>query len=319
MMKTNIFISLVLMSLLCPGVLNARPVQRSRTAHLCPAQPEMRVTCRIPSKRCRRLYGKKLYRMKIWEVDYLLRCLKGHRSYQQRLRLLSKMFLGGKYRFGQAGMLGEGPTGCHDQDPIFRLDSVDCVTYVETTMALARSPSLNRAMETLQKIRYKNGIIKYKYRNHFTRTQWVVNNEKAGYLRRITRQVGQKYARALKKPATNWAGTPWAQKIPRYLLPDWPHVIWYIPLKYIPKVLKRLPEIAWMGEVFDEPSNYLSISHVGMVLKQKGIYYFRHAGSVKEGVTQVPLHTHAKRRLKQGKIIGFSFARLLPPRPEQPF
>ena len=83
------------------------------------------------------------------------------------------------------GPLGEGPGGKYDADPIVDFSRVDCVTFVEQSLALAASKSRAEAVELLQRIRYKDGVIDYETRNHFMETDWFPNNPFAA-TRRVT-------------------------------------------------------------------------------------------------------------------------------------
>ena len=73
--------------------------------------------------------------------------------------------------------LGEGPNGQYDKDPQMDLTRVDCVTFVEQTIALAASDSYKSAFDTLQKIRYKGGEAAFEKRNHFMIADWIANNK----------------------------------------------------------------------------------------------------------------------------------------------
>ncbi len=55
------------------------------------------------------------------------------------------------------------------------LTGFDCVTYVETVLALARARRLRDFTEELQKIRYKHGQVQWSRRNHYM-TDWIRNN-----------------------------------------------------------------------------------------------------------------------------------------------
>ena len=74
------------------------------------------------------------------------------------------------------GPLGEGPQGKYDQDPLMDLTRVDCVTFVEQTLALALCDNHADAFNTLQEIRYREGRIAFETRNHFLIADWVPNN-----------------------------------------------------------------------------------------------------------------------------------------------
>lgn len=261
-------------------------------------------------RKCRgRLYQRN---MKHRRINRLLRHLQDTYSYHKRLRILSGMFLGGLYRLGP---LGEGRQGRFDRDPIFRFDRVDCVTYVETVMALAMSRSVPQAIRAMQKVRYKNGKIRYSHRNHFTATQWLAENEKAGYLQTITEQVGRPYIKYIDRKITaeTWEGTSWRRRIPASLLPR-SYRFAYIPLRHIPKVIQKLPNIAWMGEVKDDPGNPVAVQHVGFVVRKGKRVVFRDA-NIMPGVSDRTLTAYTRWRLRQHKepnrrytIVGYAFA-----------
>src|SRR5205807_1023124 len=65
--------------------------------------------------------------------------------------------------------LGEG--GGLDKDPRFRLDAFDCVTYVETVIALANAKSVEEARALIDDIRY-DGPPDFDHRNHYVEAQW---------------------------------------------------------------------------------------------------------------------------------------------------
>src|SRR6185369_6545399 len=51
----------------------------------------------------------------------------------------------------------------------------DCVTYVETVLALAHSENRSQFRDALKGIRYESGKVDWKRRNHYM-TQWLRNN-----------------------------------------------------------------------------------------------------------------------------------------------
>src|SRR5262249_39662599 len=52
----------------------------------------------------------------------------------------------------------------------------DCVTFVEQCFALALSPTWADFLPTLNRIRYRDGEIGIRTRNHFTEADWNINN-----------------------------------------------------------------------------------------------------------------------------------------------
>ncbi len=84
---------------------------------------------------------------------------------------------------------------------VVNLRAFDCVTFVESTVALARCISGGRtAFEDftgeLRRMRYRDGVIKgYASRLHYF-TDWILDNEKKGLVRNVTPELG---GRATKK------------------------------------------------------------------------------------------------------------------------
>lgn len=265
-------------------------------------------------KKCGKRCQTRLHLMSPRQINQLLPFLQKTFTYHERLRLLSRMFLRAPYSFGP---LGEGTRGRWDRDPIFRMDRVDCVTYVETVMALAASSRLKEARKKLQAIRYEQARVRFAWRNHFTAAQWLPINQKAGYIAPLTRQVGGKWTRLLHKPVplSTWSKRRWrrwARRLPPKRRPR-AYVIPYIPLKDLSRVLSRFPAIGWMGEIFSQQGNPISVRHVGFVVRRKGKVWFRHANRPR--VAEIPLLQYARRRMRQARrkqarvrIIGFSFA-----------
>jgi hypothetical protein len=76
--------------------------------------------------------------------------------------------------------------GSADSPEVFTasLAGFDCVTYVETVLATALAPSRGRFAEVLRRIRYADGRVEWRRRNHYT-TDWIRENAKAGFLREV--------------------------------------------------------------------------------------------------------------------------------------
>ena len=105
-------------------------------------------------------------------------------SFHARLVEVAVRSLGTPYADGP---LGEGPEGAYDRDPLIDLTRADCVTFVEQTVALAASPSYEEALNTLQRIRYRNGKISFVTRHHFMISDWIANST---FCRDVTQDLG---------------------------------------------------------------------------------------------------------------------------------
>ncbi len=108
------------------------------------------------------------------EVNAYLKWLHSHEpDLSQRVTHLARRNLGQAYRLF---LLGEFPYELHDPDPLYCLSAGDCVTFVEQTYAMALSYDWPSFFRTLQRIRYRDGHIGIRTRNHFTEADWNANN-----------------------------------------------------------------------------------------------------------------------------------------------
>ncbi|RUQ99308.1 N-acetylmuramoyl-L-alanine amidase-like domain-containing protein [Legionella septentrionalis] len=116
----------------------------------------------------------------------------------KRIDAISAKFLNKPYLLGA---LGEGSQGDYDQNPLYRTDAFDCLTYVETVLAIAFSPDLETFNQCLRKLRYQNGKISFITRNHFTSVDWNLNNQKQGFIKDITTKFKNKKNQPVAKIA----------------------------------------------------------------------------------------------------------------------
>lgn len=107
-------------------------------------------------------------------------------SIDERLIFDSQQFLGKPY-YTPESPLGDGKASEFDQNPLYRTDTFDCVTLVDTVIALAESNGLAQFEHNIIKIRYRNGGISYANRDHwFSQVDWNKVNQANGFIKDIT-------------------------------------------------------------------------------------------------------------------------------------
>ena len=113
-------------------------------------------------------------------VEQLLSTTKSSRSSSDRIETLSRRFLGDPYKANPL-------IGSADTAEVFTasLDGFDCVTYIETILALARASSVDGFTEWLRRIRYEKGRIQWERRNHYM-TVWIRNNLREKIIRPVS-------------------------------------------------------------------------------------------------------------------------------------
>jgi hypothetical protein len=252
------------------------------------------------------------------EAQQLLQNSNQHTQMVDRLDYFSAHFLGLPY--GVNGPLGEGDTGRYDQDPLYRFDTFDCTTFVETVTSLARSASLDQFEIMMNRIRYRNGVVDYLERKHFPAMQWIPQNIQDGFfveanalvlpfdrihLATNTNDFGNwlRFARpgviqisgidenarlGLLAELQSFASNYQPVKVS----------IEYLPIRDLvsnPEVLSRIPSGSVVNfvrpnwQLADKIGTNLLVSHQGFIFQRAGVTYLRHASSGSEKrVVEVP-------------------------------
>jgi hypothetical protein len=230
-----------------------------------------------------------------------------HENVLFRIDRISEMYLGYPYIIDP---LGEGQG--YDNDPLFRFDGFDCVTYVETVLALSLSRNQSDFQNKITKIRYKNGHVNFVLRNHFTSIDWNKNNEKNGILIDVTKRLYKNYSQTSETVIDKSA---WFKKVHKMdiKIPQKLSKVDYVPLSFIlqkPELLKRIQSGSIINivrpnwQLADKLGTNLDISHQGFaIVKDDGILYFRNASSTEKKVIEIPLLDYLK-KMKNVKSIG---------------
>ena len=110
-------------------------------------------------------------------VEGLLSTAKSYSSAGSRIEILSRHFLGHPY---ETNLL----IGSAETPEVFTvsLDAFDCVTYIETILALSLASNADEFKKWLRNIRYRGGHIAWEDRNHYM-TGWIRSNVRAGAVR----------------------------------------------------------------------------------------------------------------------------------------
>ncbi len=117
---------------------------------------------------------KQVYQMTPQEAHlYIAHMQQAEPDLRKRIAAIGRKTIGQPYLLGP---LGEYPFELHDTLPLFSLEHSDCVVFVEQTYAMALSRSWEEFFWTLQRIRYKDGVIGVASRNHYTEVDWNPNN-----------------------------------------------------------------------------------------------------------------------------------------------
>jgi hypothetical protein len=255
------------------------------------------------------------------EASRHLNSLKKVDSPIKRLELFSQKFLGLPY--GKNGPLGEGESARYDADPLYRFDTFDCTTFVETMVSLALSKDIESFEENMNRIRYANAEVGYLTRNHFPSLQWIPNNIQNGYFVELNERVlplrSQKIAQAtidlpgwlLKLGPNTIQGRELSDEEKeirvqelRDLAPSFTAnqaTLDYLAIDDLvksPKLLDKIPNGAIVNfvrpnwDLTQAAGTHMNVSHQGFLFRKGKTLYLRHAsttGLVKEEVFSIYL------------------------------
>ena len=206
----------------------------------------------------------------------------GNKNYpdiSQRIEYYSTRALGTPYLIFN---LGEGAACNPDPDPTIDFARVDCMTLCEHMLALAISGNYQNMYTNLQKIRYKNGVIKYVMRNHYTIADWLPNN--SWLLSDVTKEIGgdltKKMTKTIDRP--NFYKT---NGVPEEELTNAPGkedvTADYVPTENLLKIKEKLKG----GEIVSIVTTHPAVisAHMGIIIRDRwDNLIFRHASSSEE-------------------------------------
>lgn len=222
-----------------------------------------------------------------------------------RIRDVTEPFLGMPYR---RSPLGEGSG--EDPDPRFRTDAFDCLTLVETALALAYREKESEVIAILDDLRYREGEPpSFRSRLHLMEAQWLPSQIRKGYLEDVTAfWAGEALdAAAVELDPPRWTrrevlpSLPWHDSLEgRFEVP-------LLPLDRAAEIADALPEGLVLNVVREaSPHAITRISHTGILVSKGGRNYVRHAALKERRVIDEPLDAFLTRhrRMKARPVAG---------------
>jgi hypothetical protein len=224
-----------------------------------------------------------------------------------RIGKLSSLFVGIPY--------GEFPLGDDigpEKGPRWRVDAVDCQTYVETVLAMANARSLGQARSVLDDIRYKGPPASFANRNHFTEAQWLPTNMAKGYLvDEVPRIQKRAPVETLTLKRDEWTKVAGLRRLAEAEIPEGTFEVRYVPLDKAEARVKSIAAGSILMVVREASERVVRISHMGFVVDTPKGRVVRHASSGQEhAVIDEPFAAFVERQreYKKWKVVGFAVA-----------
>jgi cell wall-associated NlpC family hydrolase len=174
-----------------------------------------------------------------------------------------------------------------DEKLVINLRELDCTTFVENCLALARTVKLGKTdfesfVAELEKIRYRDGIRnQYPSRLHYF-SEWIQNNHEKGIISENPNLNGEKSGKIINYMSTHPAQYPVLKEHPE-LIPSIAAQekelttagFMFFPKENLPNLYKYLQH----GDIIALTSSIegVDINHVGIVLEKSDGFYLLHA------------------------------------------
>ena len=215
------------------------------------------------------------------EAERILREARPEIDLGARIDKISGLMLGRPY---VEGSLGGGPESAEE----FRapLGAFDCVTLIETVLALALGRTSDEFVDFLRRIRYEDGETDWRRRNHYM-ADWARNNAEEGFVKNLTGGTD-----ALEKTCTLnlIAGLPAKTATFRYF-PTQSHA--------------KTSELFATGDLmlFVSTKETLDVFHTGLLVEREGRWLLRHATRTAGAVVEEELAEFMSRNEMAGFVL----------------
>lgn len=222
-----------------------------------------------------------------------------------RINFYSEKFLGMPYNLNCAG---DGPYALYEAWPLVNFRETNCMVFCEHVLALAISDSWDNFFNNLQQIRYKDGVIGMRTRNHYTMADWLPANR--WLLNDASRLVGGKYTKQVTRTISHrnfFAGK--GIRDMRYVLPDRTLTIDYIPSAALLNIESNLKTGDILALIFANKTDIFS-AHMLMVAEKNGQRLIRESSNSKMTTFDTPYMEWAKGIQTKERYCGICIMRV---------
>lgn len=248
----------------------------------------------------------KIYKMTNKQIDSLLTVTASkNMTITERMNYFSELFLGMPYNLT---CTGDGPYALYETEPLVNFNETNCMVFCEHVLALSISDSWDNFFNNLQHIRYKDGIIGMRTRNHYTMVDWLPEN--SWLLHDITKEIGGELAKPLTRTISHKKFfESKGIKDMRYVVPDRTVTINYIPFNELMKVKSKLKTGDIFSLIFKNKDDIFS-AHMLMIMEKDKEMVVRESALTPKTTLDTPIDVWIKKFLNSKNYIGVSFMRV---------
>ncbi len=209
------------------------------------------------------------------------------------------------------GPIGEG-AGTFDDDPPLTFERFDCMTFVETVVALSRSTSVSEFAVGLIALRYARSGMTFTTRHHFAGAGWIpaaqahsvlaLVESEASIETKLSVDTSAWYRRIAKNPmyARQWQVAVASEKA-SLLRAAQDNSQLSGSVRFFPRASLVSNDVLKDGRIVvvlnpNSPLNQVAgtgdhVSHMGFAIRRQGVWLLRAASQVVGKVCDVPLHS----------------------------
>ena len=206
-------------------------------------------------------------------LNEIIDCHSGTTLWPERLLRLSEEFIDLPYI---TNPLKGSPTEV--EELTLSLTEFDCVTLIETVLALANAHDAQSTLTHLIAIRYRNSVIKWDNRNHYS-ADWISANQDKGYIKDLTPLMRSV---AVHRKLSALPGYPVHNR-----------TLHFLPVEGLADLMPSLNtgDLIYFGTTRSD----LDISHVGLLWFDSTKPLLRHASRSQKRVLDEPLDSFLER------------------------
>jgi len=174
-----------------------------------------------------------------------------------------------------------------DEKMVLNLRELDCTTFAENCLALARTVKLKKTdfesfVSELERIRYRNGIRnQYPSRLHYF-SDWINNNDTKKIISKVPNRKGEKLAKTINFMSSHPDSYPVLKAHPELipLMAEQEKEVTSAEFYYFPKNNpENLLRALQAGDIIGLATSLdgLDITHVGIIVKKDNVFHLLHA------------------------------------------
>ncbi|MEA2077415.1 MAG: DUF1460 domain-containing protein [Candidatus Marinimicrobia bacterium] len=240
------------------------------------------------------------------EIDSMLRVnANKDLTITDRINLYSEMFLETPYSWTATG---DGPNALLETWSLVNFQETNCMVYCEHVLALSISDSWDNFFNNLQQIRYKDGLIGMKTRNHYTMADWLPEND--WILNDVSAKVGGEYTASMTRTISheNFFKGKGIDDL-RYIKLDRSITVEYVPMEHLDKIKSQIHDGDIVAMLYANKDNIFS-AHMLMLIKKDGKLYFREASTSTYSTFETDYDVWLERKGASDKYAGIAFMRV---------